>query len=167
MLDKLGLLFVLPLAGVHLSAPSGSEAAQVEGNPWWLWIVVFAILAGFVGFMLLWWLRSTDEEAEVAHMPAHVAVAAVPEPVQDENLEVVEGIGPTIGNVLRNAGIHTLAQLAATDVERLRQILSERDPQLLRLGDPATWPEQAQLAANGQWEALDALQKELKGGRRV
>jgi hypothetical protein len=37
----------------------------------------------------------------------------------------------------------------------------------LRLAHPATWPEQAALAATGEWEALEALQAKLKGGRRV
>ena len=32
--------------------------------------------------------------------------------------------------------------------------------------DPSTWPEQASLAAAGEWDALQALQDELKGGRR-
>jgi hypothetical protein len=31
--------------------------------------------------------------------------------------------------------------------------------------DPATWPKQAQLAADGQWEALETYQDELKGGK--
>ena len=32
--------------------------------------------------------------------------------------------------------------------------------------DPATWPEQARLAAAGQWDELKTLQESLKGGRR-
>jgi hypothetical protein len=31
--------------------------------------------------------------------------------------------------------------------------------------DPATWPEQAKLAAEGNWEELKKRQDELKGGR--
>jgi hypothetical protein len=30
-----------------------------------------------------------------------------------------------------------------------------------------TWPEQAKLAASGEWEALEKLQDELKGGKRT
>jgi hypothetical protein len=44
------------------------------------------------------------------------------------------------------------------------QILRKAD---IRLADPATWPEQAHLAAAGHWGALETLQNELKGGRRV
>jgi hypothetical protein len=32
--------------------------------------------------------------------------------------------------------------------------------------DPSTWPEQGSLASAGEWDALQALQDELKGGRR-
>ncbi|MBC8496999.1 MAG: hypothetical protein H8D37_04990 [Chloroflexi bacterium] len=37
----------------------------------------------------------------------------------------------------------------------------------IRLGNPATWPEQARLAASGDWDALEKLQDELQGGRRA
>jgi predicted flap endonuclease-1-like 5' DNA nuclease len=84
-----------------------------------------------------------------------------------DNLERIEGIGPKIASVLRAAGIVTFAQLAATDVSRIEQILEEKSPRLRRLVHPATWPEQASLAASGDWEALEALQHELKGGRRA
>ena len=33
--------------------------------------------------------------------------------------------------------------------------------------DPTTWPQQAQLAADGKWDELDVLQDELDGGRVV
>jgi large subunit ribosomal protein L17 len=43
-----------------------------------------------------------------------------------DNLELVEGIGPKIAGVLSDAGIVSFAQLAATEIEELRQALSER-----------------------------------------
>jgi predicted flap endonuclease-1-like 5' DNA nuclease len=81
-----------------------------------------------------------------------------------DDLKRIEGIGPKISNVLQDAGITTYAQLAATDVHRLRQILDESG---IRLANPDTWPEQARLAAAGDWDALKRLQSQLKGGRRV
>ena len=86
-------------------------------------------------------------------------------PRKPDNLMRIEGIGPKISSVLQAAGITTFAQLAATDVSRLRQILTEAG--LAALADPSTWPEQAGLAAAGKWDALEVLQDELKGGRRV
>jgi hypothetical protein len=55
--------------------------------------------------------------------------------------------------------------LANLKADELRQILD--DAGIGRISDPATWPEQAKLAAQGDWEGLEALQDELKGGRRV
>jgi predicted flap endonuclease-1-like 5' DNA nuclease len=88
------------------------------------------------------------------------------EPPAPDDLTRIEGIGPKISGVLQAASITTFAQLAGTEVSRLEQILEEADPRLRRLADPATWPEQAALAAGGQWDAMEALQKELKRGRR-
>ena len=87
-------------------------------------------------------------------------------PAKADDLKRIAGIGPKIASVLQDAGIRTFSSLAKTDVERIRAILEERDPRLGRLADPATWPEQAALAASGDWEAVAALQSELKRGRR-
>jgi ribosomal protein L30 len=80
-----------------------------------------------------------------------------------DDLVAIEGIGPKIAGVLKAAGIATFADLAATDASRLSDILHEAN---LRLADPTTWPEQAQLAAEGKWDEFKALQSSLKGGRR-
>lgn len=80
-----------------------------------------------------------------------------------DDLEVIEGIGPKIASVLREASINSFAELAATDSERLTEILQEAN---LRLASSETWAEQAELAAKGDWEGLKQLQGRLKGGRR-
>ena len=90
--------------------------------------------------------------------------AAAPTPLIPDNLKRIEGIGPKISSVLQGAGITTFTQLAAVDVGQLRQILREAG---VRIANPTTWPEQAGLAAAGQWDGLEALQATLKGGRRV
>jgi predicted flap endonuclease-1-like 5' DNA nuclease len=97
--------------------------------------------------------------------PPRAAQSLVPEtPPQPDDLQRIEGIGPKISAVLQTAGIATFAQLAATDVSRLQQVLVEKR---WTFADPATWPEQAGLAAAGDWQALEVLQGELKAGRRV
>jgi predicted flap endonuclease-1-like 5' DNA nuclease len=84
-------------------------------------------------------------------------------PVGADDLSVIEGIGPHISGVLRRAGIMSFAALADTPVERLRSILRESgEPAFV---DPGTWPAQARLAADGDWEGLGALKNELKAGR--
>ncbi len=84
-----------------------------------------------------------------------------PEP---HGLEKIEGIGPKISKLLNARSIYTLADLAEANVEELQHCLEEAGPQY-RLANPATWPEQARLAVEGNWEALDAFQADLKGGR--
>jgi len=79
-------------------------------------------------------------------------------------LEKIDGIGPKISRLLNAWSIYTFADLAEANVEALQRCLEEAGPQY-RLANPATWPEQARLAAEGNWEALDAFQNDLKGSR--
>ena len=74
----------------------------------------------------------------------------------------MEGIGPKVSSVLNAAGIMTFAQLAAAPVEALQAVLDAAGYQYM---NPASWPEQARLAAAGDWDALKTLQDELNAGR--
>lgn len=102
--------------------------------------------------------------AEAPMSTEEVAFAAPAVPPQPDDLTIMEGIGPKIASVLAAAGVTTFAQLAAADVDWLREVMLAAG---LRLADPTTWPEQSRLAAAGDWEGLKALQGQLKGGRRV
>jgi predicted flap endonuclease-1-like 5' DNA nuclease len=82
-----------------------------------------------------------------------------------DDLEVIEGIGPKIAELLHAAGVKRFTELAATPQERLRQILDDAGPRF-RIADPGTWPEQADLAANNRWDTLKSLQDSLNAGRR-
>lgn len=79
------------------------------------------------------------------------------------DLKVVEGIGPKIEGLLKADGINTWADLAAADVARIQTILDNAGSRY-KLAQPRTWPQQAGLAAAGDWAALKALQDDLKGG---
>ncbi len=126
------------------------------------WIILLIII---LIILIVWWalLRNVksykpDFEAH-AHEPSAGTAA-----LQPDDLTLIEGIGPKINQLLHQAGIQTFAQLATTEVERLRQLLDEAD---LRFIDPASWPEQAKLAAEGKMAELEALQARLKGGREI
>lgn len=101
--------------------------------------------------------------SEPSSEPQEVGMAAVP--LSQDDLTVVEGIGPKIQMLLNQYGVQTYRQLADTPVERLREILSNAGPQLA-MHDPGTWPSQANLAANDQWDALKSIQGFLKGGKK-
>ena len=85
-------------------------------------------------------------------------------PVVEDDLTQIEGIGPRISALLKHHSIQNFAQLAETDVDRLRAILNEAGPSL-QMASPDTWPVQARLAAAHEWDELRALQDRLTAGR--
>ncbi|MBK9230528.1 MAG: 4Fe-4S binding protein [Anaerolineae bacterium] len=107
--------------------------------------------------------RKAEVAARRAGEPAPAPVAPTPMAARSDELELIEGIGPKIGAAFRAAGITTFKQLAATPLERMKEILAANS---LR-ADPSTWAEQAALAAAGRLEELKALQDQLIAGRRA
>lgn len=124
-------------------------------------------------------------EAPVAEIEAPVAVVAeetaaeVEAPAAEEakpakktkapkldDLKIVEGIGPKIEELLKNAGIDTWEKLADAPVDQLREVLDAAGSRY-QIHDPSTWPAQARFAANGQWDELKEYQDMLIGGRDV
>ncbi|MEM1358774.1 MAG: helix-hairpin-helix domain-containing protein [Bacteroidota bacterium] len=85
------------------------------------------------------------------------------DPVAEDDLKVIEGVGPKIESVLKASGITTMNTLAETSVEQLREILASAGSRF-KSHDPKTWPVQAGLAADGKLKELKAWQKELKNG---
>ena len=80
------------------------------------------------------------------------------------DLQVIEGIGPLISEILIRSGITTWRRLAGTTKHILRVILDEAGPQY-RIHKPKTWPKQARMAAEGEWKKLKAYQDQLIGGK--
>ncbi|MCB0516948.1 MAG: helix-hairpin-helix domain-containing protein [Chitinophagales bacterium] len=84
--------------------------------------------------------------------------------LKNDNLQVVEGIGPQIEAVLKSNNISTWGMLSATSEEKLKGFLDAAGDRF-KLADPHTWPEQARLANANEWEKLIEYQKFLGGGR--
>jgi predicted flap endonuclease-1-like 5' DNA nuclease len=82
----------------------------------------------------------------------------------EDNLQIVEGIGPKIEGLLKEAGINTWSALAAKSPEALNDVLTAAGPRY-RIHNPASWPKQAKLAANGKWKELIIFQQFLDAGR--
>jgi hypothetical protein len=78
--------------------------------------------------------------------PAFLVENSVVKVEKKDDLKEVEGIGPKIETILLEAGIETFAQLAATSVEQLTEILAAnvKRPQMYK---PNFWIEQAKLKA--------------------
>ncbi|MCB0652960.1 MAG: hypothetical protein KDC85_16900 [Saprospiraceae bacterium] len=81
-----------------------------------------------------------------------------------DNLQIVEGIGPKIEDLLKEAGITDLKALAAASLEKIQGILDKAGSQY-KMHDPKTWSKQAQLAVDGKWDELIAFQKFTDAGR--
>ncbi len=82
-----------------------------------------------------------------------------------DRLVKIEGIGPKIEALLKEAGIASFADLAKAKVADLKAILGNAGNRY-KMHDPTTWPQQAALAAKGDWDKLAKLQDELKGGKK-
>jgi predicted flap endonuclease-1-like 5' DNA nuclease/cell division protein FtsB len=85
--------------------------------------------------------------------------------LKQDDLKIVEGIGPKIEQLLFAAGINSYKELAEAPVARLREILNEAGSRFA-MHDPGTWSAQALLAANGEWDNLKAYQDFLNAGKR-
>lgn len=83
---------------------------------------------------------------------------------EEDDLTVIEGIGPAISALLKGNGITTFRALANAAEDRLDAILEEA--RLRRIADPGTWAEQARMAAEGRMDELKTFQQTLKAGRR-
>lgn len=93
---------------------------------------------------------------------AEAPKAEAAEPTEADDLKKIEGIGPKIADTLNEAGVSTYAQLAGMDRDAIKVILDTVST--LKSKEPKTWPQQAQLAADGKWDELKVLQDELMGG---
>jgi large subunit ribosomal protein L15 len=81
-----------------------------------------------------------------------------------DDLKKVEGVGSKIAELLSEGGIDTFAKLAKASIEDLQAILDAAGARY-SAHNPATWSEQAVLAASEKWEELKELQDKLNGGR--
>tara|TARA_R110002153_G_scaffold133392_3_gene282367 strand:+ start:2377 stop:3027 length:651 start_codon:yes stop_codon:yes gene_type:complete len=81
-----------------------------------------------------------------------------------DDLKKIEGIGPKIASILTENGYGTFAELSKASVKSLEGILKEAGPRY-SMHKPGSWPKQAKLASNGDWDKLKALQDKLDGGK--
>ncbi len=106
--------------------------------------------------MLIDFIGRPDEERKAEARPEKA--------VQADDLTKIEGIGPKVSKTLIEAGISTFEALSNATVEDIQKILTDAE---LRMMDATTWPQQAKLAAEGDWDGLKKLQESLSGGRKA
>jgi predicted flap endonuclease-1-like 5' DNA nuclease len=110
--------------------------------------------------------RSSFVSETVSELPfdASSALAALGKKVKQDDLKIVEGIGPKIEELFHAAGIKTWKALGSTSVEKCQQILDAAGERYA-IHNPGTWPQQSQMAYEGKWNELKTWQDSLDGGK--
>ncbi len=80
-----------------------------------------------------------------------------------DDLTKIEGVGPKAAEAMVAAGIDTYANVAKADADKIKEVLTESSSRMAHL-DPTSWPKQAQMAADGNWDELQEWQDKAKGG---
>lgn len=104
--------------------------------------------------------------AAVASLPfdADAAKAVFGKAVKQDDLKVVEGIGPKIEGMFKDAGIKTWKALSESTVADCQKVL-DGGGKRYQIHDPASWPMQAKMCYEGKWKELFKWQEEHKHGK--
>nr|WP_292964653.1 MULTISPECIES: hypothetical protein [unclassified Allomuricauda] len=95
---------------------------------------------------------------------AQEAKAALGKTVKENDLKLIEGIGPKIEGLFHNFGIKTWKDLAETSVDKCQEVLDSGGKRY-RIHDPASWPMQAKMAYEGHWQQLFEWQEKHRAGK--
>jgi predicted flap endonuclease-1-like 5' DNA nuclease len=95
---------------------------------------------------------------------ANAAKTAFGKRIKQDDLKVVEGIGPKIEGLFHNFDIKTWEALSNASVAKCQEVLNSGGDRY-RIHDPASWPLQAKMAYEGDWKKLAKWQDEHKGGK--
>ena len=83
---------------------------------------------------------------------------------KQDDLKIVEGIGPKIEELYHDAGINTWKQLSETPESKSQEIL-DNGGERFKIHNPSTWAKQAEMCYLGQWSKLKGWQDSLDGGK--
>ena len=84
--------------------------------------------------------------------------------VKQDDLKVVEGIGPKIEGMFKDNGIKTWKALSEASVAECQKVL-DKGGKRYQIHDPASWPMQAKMCYEGKWDDLHKWQEEHKHGK--
>ena len=137
---------------------------------------MFSWTVGLIALAVFFWLWSRREAAVERDAGAAEAAEEAVQEAEDlmkrtivrrdddpdaapDDLTRINGIGAVFQTVLNDAGIQSYADLAQATVDQLEAIIEASGRS--RPGRLETWPQQAALAAKGDWDALSRLVDEL------
>lgn len=84
--------------------------------------------------------------------------------VKQDDLKIIEGIGPKIEGMFKDHGIKTWKALSDTTVAECQKVL-DTGGKRYQIHDPASWPMQAKMCYEGKWDDLHKWQEEHKHGK--
>ncbi len=108
--------------------------------------------------------RASKPVVEVSNFDANAAKAVFGKKIKQDDLKVVEGIGPKIEGLFHNFNIKTWKALSEASIEKCQEVLNSGGERY-KIHNPGTWPKQSQLAYEGKWAELLKWQDELDGGK--
>ena len=87
------------------------------------------------------------------------------EDTDQDDLLIIEGIDSGIEKILHKNNVFIYRDIIYLDVEWLEEILKDW-PKKYRNHNPATWPDQARIAAEKKFTELEEYQEILNAGRK-
>ncbi|MDQ6530705.1 hypothetical protein [Flavobacterium sp. LHD-85] len=101
---------------------------------------------------------------EIIPFEPKLASNALGKKIKENDLKIVEGIGPKIESLFVKAGIKTWQNLSQASTEKLQSIL-DSGGENYAMHNPSTWAKQALMAYQGKWMELKDWQDSLLGGK--
>ncbi|KAF2338133.1 hypothetical protein [Flavobacterium tistrianum] len=108
--------------------------------------------------------KSKTVVPEIIPFEPTLASNALGKKIMENDLKIVEGIGPKIESLFIEAGIKTWQNLSQASTEKLRAIL-DAGGENYAMHNPSTWARQALMAYQGKWKELKDWQDSLLGGK--
>jgi predicted flap endonuclease-1-like 5' DNA nuclease len=152
------------------------------------WFLLGVLLGWLLNWLISKWMRGDDSGSAGGAYTSQTAMspppAAMPQRMMaggvdvvaaaaagfsvkgDDDIIIIEGIGPKIKALFAENGITTFAQVARMSVADMSAILDKGGARF-KMANPGSWAEQARLAAENRWQALKKLQDDLYAGVEV
>jgi predicted flap endonuclease-1-like 5' DNA nuclease len=141
------------------------------------WFVLGLLLGWLLNWLLSKWMRKDDTGTTQGMYQAPsaptsnlvngvdvVAAAAAGFSVKgQDDIIIIEGIGPKIKELFAQNGVSTFSQVARMSVGEMSSILDKGGARF-KMANPGSWAQQAKLAAENRWAELKKLQDDLYAG---
>jgi predicted flap endonuclease-1-like 5' DNA nuclease len=107
---------------------------------------------------------TATSSATLIPFDAAAAKAVFGKKIKENDLTVVEGIGPKIQELFHNHDVKTWKALSECSLDKCQSVLDSGGDRF-KMHKPGSWPEQAKMAYQGRWADLLKWQDELDGGK--